>query len=132
MKNILNPSIRTMATKLCGGIVTPSQCTRNLVRMAWLLLIAGLLPMIVAAQTPTGYTATISPTTVTESVTPTEPHGHGQPYRRHIHHSAGLPNYASGRHRDLGRRLHAARHHLRHRPQECGKCHRDLPVHGDR
>ncbi len=33
MKNIINPSIRTMAAKLCSGIVTPSQCTRIL--SAW-------------------------------------------------------------------------------------------------
>ncbi len=74
MKIMINRPILNMATKLRSGIVTPSQCTRILSarirRTAWLLLIAGLLPMIATAQ-PSGYTATISPTTVTESVTPT-------------------------------------------------------------
>ncbi len=68
MKNMINPSIRTMATKLRSGIVTPSQCTRILsaCRRAWLLLIAGLLPMIAAAQ-PTGITLSLEPAAVTES-----------------------------------------------------------------
>ncbi len=73
---MINPSIRTMAAKLCSGIVTRSQCTRNLVRLVWLLLIAGLLPVIAAAQTaptaPTAQTFTVTPTTITESSTPTQ------------------------------------------------------------
>ncbi len=68
MKNMINSRILNMATKLSSGIVTPSQLhkflsawrsgsrTMNLHaefvrRRAWLLLIAGLLPMIAVAQT---------------------------------------------------------------------------------
>ncbi len=75
---MLNSRILNIATKLYiklrSGIVTTSQCTRDLVRMGvvtGLLLIAGLLPMLAAAQTPTGITLSLSPNTVTESSTAT-------------------------------------------------------------
>ena len=79
MKNMINRPILNIATKLYiklrSGIVTPSQCTQILSarirRMAWLLLIAGLLPMIAAAQTPafTNAAAFATPIEVAENTT---------------------------------------------------------------
>ncbi len=77
MKNMINPSIWNMATKLyiklySGNSDTVAMHTRSF-RMGvvtGLLLIAGLLPVIAAAQ-PTGVVLSVNPTMVTESATPT-------------------------------------------------------------
>ncbi len=70
MKNIINPSILNMSTKLySGNSDTVAMHTRSF-RMGvvtGLLLIAGLLPMLAAAQTPTGITLSLDPAEVTES-----------------------------------------------------------------
>ena len=143
---MLNLSILNIATKLyiklrSGNSDTVAMHTRSF-RMGvvtGLLLIAGLLPMLAAAQTPTGITLSVEPATVTESSDGHDYHGYGHPDRRHIPRRAVRPVFqtpmppggGAGTATPTTDYTSSLSHHGPHHPREYGKRHRGLHVHGE-